>query len=66
MERAVRCPACGHPMGEGRRRPAEGEEVVEYACPKCGYWIKYHIFRGPKREWFPKSWAEATASFRGA
>jgi hypothetical protein len=51
-------------MGEERRRPAEGEEIVEYTCPECGYWIKYHLFSAVKREWFPKSWAEAMASFR--
>jgi hypothetical protein len=42
----------------------EGGETIVYTCLKCGYRIEYHIFHEPKKEWFPKPWAEASYAYR--
>ena len=61
--RIARCPACGHPVSASYRTGVD-EEEVRYACPKCGYTVTFVILRGTRKEWFPKSWVEATLGQR--
>jgi DNA-directed RNA polymerase subunit RPC12/RpoP len=62
-KKVVRCPVCGHPMRE-ERWLGEGGETIVYTCFKCGYRIEYHILHEVKKEWFPKSWVEASYIYR--